>query len=139
MPLEKPHVIGPFLVREEVWGQDQRIGKGAVTYADGMLYFYCQAELDSTLAFVEASKSCCRLLSSFKLVVQTAQRTKGGRIWTHPVGGIKLYLRDQVLISCKLRIIQLPYFGGRAARLCLFFCVFFIFPVTTHPAFISPR
>ncbi len=87
-----------FKTGEVVW-QDPGIGKGAVAYADGMLY--CQAEKDGTIALVEASKKGWNMVSSFKLEAQTSQRAKDGRIWTHPVvvGG-KLYLRDQEFISC---------------------------------------
>lgn len=82
----------------EVW-KDRGIGKGAVTYADGMLY--CQAETDGTIALVEASKDGWKLVSSFKLEAQSSQRKPQGRIWTHPViAGGKLYLRDQEFISC---------------------------------------
>ncbi|MDZ4405106.1 PQQ-binding-like beta-propeller repeat protein [Prosthecobacter sp.] len=87
-----------FKTGEVVW-QDQGIGKGAVTSADGMLY--CQAERDGTIALVEVSKSGWKLVSSFKLEAQSSQRSPDGRIWTHPVvAGGKLYLRDQEFISC---------------------------------------
>ena len=87
-----------FKTGEVVW-QDKGVGKGAVAYADGMLY--CQSENDGTIALVEASKKGWNMVSSFKLEAQTSQRAKDGRIWTHPVvvGG-KLYLRDQEFISC---------------------------------------
>jgi len=87
-----------FKTGEIVW-QDKGIDKGAVAYADGMLY--CQSEKDGTIALVEASKKGWNMVSSFKLEAQTSQRAKDGRIWTHPVvvGG-KLYLRDQEFISC---------------------------------------
>ncbi len=99
MPLAKLQVLGSFLAREEVWGEDQGIGKGAVTCAEGMLYF--QAERDGTITLVEASKSGWKLVSSFKLEAQTSQRAKDGRIRTHPVvAGGRLYLRDLEFISC---------------------------------------
>ncbi|MFN0077714.1 MAG: PQQ-binding-like beta-propeller repeat protein [Prosthecobacter sp.] len=87
-----------FKTGEVVW-QDKGVGKGAVAYADGMLY--CQSENDGTIALVETSKKGWNMVSSFKLEAQTSQRAKDGRIWTHPVvvGG-KLYLRDQEFISC---------------------------------------
>jgi len=87
-----------FKTGEVVW-QDRGIGKGAVAYADGMLY--CQSEDGGTIALVEASKDGWKMVSSFILEAQSTQRSPDGRIWTHPVvvGG-KLYLRDQEFISC---------------------------------------
>ena len=87
-----------FKTGDIVW-QDKGIGKGALTSADGMLY--CQAENDGTIALVEASKTGWKLVSSFKLEAQSSQRSRDGRIWTHPViSNGKLYLRDQEFISC---------------------------------------
>ncbi len=87
-----------FATGEAVW-KDKGIGKGAVAYADGMLY--CQAENDGTIALVEASKDGWKMVSSFKLEAQSSQRKPQGRIWTHPViAGGKLFLRDQEFISC---------------------------------------
>lgn len=83
---------------EIVW-QDKGIGKGPVTSADGMLY--CQSENDGIIALVEVSKKGWELKSSFKLEAQSSQRSRDGRIWTHPViSNGKLYLRDQEFISC---------------------------------------
>lgn len=87
-----------FKSGEIVW-QDKGIGKGAVAFADGMLY--CQSEGDGTIALVKASEKGWDMISSFKLEAQTSQRKPDGRIWTHPViSGGKLYLRDQEFISC---------------------------------------
>lgn len=87
-----------FATGEAIW-KDKGIGKGAVAYADGMLY--CQSESDGTIALVEASKEGWKVVSSFKLAAQSSQRKPQGRIWTHPViAGGKLYLRDQEMISC---------------------------------------
>ncbi len=69
------------------------IGKGSVTYADGMLY--CLAEADGTAALVKADPREYKIVSSFKIPKASAQT------WTHPVicNG-RLYLRgvDQVLV-----------------------------------------
>ncbi|HEY1049022.1 MAG TPA: PQQ-binding-like beta-propeller repeat protein [Prosthecobacter sp.] len=87
-----------FATGEVVW-KDKGIGKGAVAFADGMLY--CQAENDGTIALVEASKDGWKMVSSFKLEAQSSQRKPQGKIWTHPViAGGKLFLRDQEFISC---------------------------------------
>ncbi len=92
-------VCQDFKTGEQVWAEKEALGKGAVAYADGMLY--CLAENDGTLALVEASPKGWKEHSRFKLDPQTTQRSSRGKVWTHPVvvGG-KLYLRDQELLSC---------------------------------------
>ena len=82
----------------EVWSH-RGFGKGAVHYADGMLY--CLDEGSGELALVEASPKAWTEHGRFKLEPQTRQRKPEGRIWTHPVvvNG-RLYLRDQELLSC---------------------------------------
>jgi len=88
-----------FKTGEKVWAEKEALGKGAVTYADGMLY--CVAEKDGTVALVEASPKGWKEHSRFKLEPQTTKRSSRGRIWTHPVvAGGRLYLRDQELLSC---------------------------------------
>jgi outer membrane protein assembly factor BamB len=76
-----------------------KLGKGAVGYADGMLF--CVAEDDGAVVLAEASKTGWKESGRFKLSPQTNKRKKDGRIWTHPVilNG-RLYLRDQDLIYC---------------------------------------
>ena len=92
-------VCQDFKTGEKVWAEKAALGKGAVTYADGMLY--CLAEKDGTIALVDASPKGWKEHGRFKLDPQTTQRNPQGRIWTHPVvvGG-KLYLRDQELLHC---------------------------------------
>ncbi len=82
----------------EVWSH-RAFGKGAVHYADGMLY--CIAEDSGEVALVEASPKAWTEHGRFKLDPQTKQRNPQGRIWTHPVvvNG-RLYLRDQELLFC---------------------------------------
>ncbi len=82
----------------EVWA-NKSLGKGAVHYADGMLY--CLDENNGTVALVEASPKGWTEHGRFKLDPQTKRRSPSGRIWTHPVvvNG-KLYLRDQELLHC---------------------------------------
>ncbi len=91
-------VCQKFLTGEEVWA-DKNLGKGAVHYADGMLY--CLDEGSGEVALVEASPKGWLEKGRFKLDPQTTQRNPQGRIWTHPVviNG-RLYLRDQELIHC---------------------------------------
>lgn len=87
-----------FTTGEEVWNH-RGFGKGAIAYADGMLY--CLEESSGTVALVEASSKGWQEHGRFKLDPQTTIRSSQGRIWTHPVicNG-KLYLRDQDLIYC---------------------------------------
>ncbi len=88
-----------FASGEEVWSARRELGKGAVTYADGMLY--CLHEDDGTLALVEATDEGWNEVSRFELDPQTEQRASRGKIWTHPVvSDGKLYLRDQEIIIC---------------------------------------
>lgn len=83
---------------KEVWA-NKSLGKGAVHFADGMLY--CISEDGGDVALVEAVSSGWNEKGRFKLSPQTKQRNPQGRIWTHPVvlDG-KLYLRDQELLHC---------------------------------------
>ncbi len=88
-----------FKTGEEVWMEKSAHGKGALGYADGMLY--CLSENNGTLVLADASPKGWKEHGRFKLEPQTAQRKPQGRIWTHPVilNG-RLYLRDQELLSC---------------------------------------
>jgi outer membrane protein assembly factor BamB len=88
-----------FKTGEKVWAEKSALGKGAIAYADGMLY--CLAERDGTVALIEASPKGWKEHGRFKLDPQTTQRSAQGKIWTHPVvTGGRLYLRDQELLSC---------------------------------------
>lgn len=84
-----------FETGEEVWNHDG-VGKGAISYADGM--FYCLGERSGTVALIEASTEGWKEHGRFQLDPQTEIRSKSGKIWTHPViiNG-RLYLRDQDL------------------------------------------
>jgi outer membrane protein assembly factor BamB len=78
---------------------NKSLGKGSVTYADGMLY--CLDEGTRTVALVEASPKGWNEKGRFKLNPQTTIQTRDNRIWTHPVvANGRLYLRDQDLIFC---------------------------------------
>ncbi len=82
----------------EVWSS-KAFGKGAVTYADGMLY--CIEEGSGTVCLAEASPKGWQEHGRFKLDPQTTLRKPEGRIWTHPVvSNGRLYLRDQELLFC---------------------------------------
>ena len=87
-----------FKTGEEVWNH-RAFDKGAVAYADGMLY--CQEERSGTVALVEASPTGWKEHGRFKPDPQSKIRLPDGRIWTHPViSDGKLYLRDQEYIYC---------------------------------------
>ena len=61
---------------KEVWSTKE-FGKGAVHFADGMLY--CLSEGDGEVALVEASTKGWNLKSRFKLDPQSTQRSRDGR------------------------------------------------------------
>ncbi|MHC4362062.1 MAG: outer membrane protein assembly factor BamB family protein [Planctomycetota bacterium] len=62
------------------------VGKGSVTYADGMLY--CYGEKKGTLALVEATPAGYKERGSFDIPMGTAQH------WAHPViSNGRLYIR----------------------------------------------
>lgn len=87
-----------FKTGEEVWSH-RDFGKGAIGYADGMLY--CLDEGSGTVVLAEASTKAWKEHGRFKLDPQTKIRSSQGRVWTHPViSNGKLYLRDQDLIYC---------------------------------------
>jgi outer membrane protein assembly factor BamB len=88
-----------FATGEQVWAEKNALGKGAVGYADGMLY--CLAENNGTVVLAEASPKGWKEHGRFKLEPQTTQRSPRGHIWTHPViTDGRLYLRDQDLLYC---------------------------------------
>lgn len=83
----------------EVWAS-KRLGKGAIHYADGMLY--CLDEKSGEIALVEASPTkTWNEKGRFTLSPQSTRRHPKGGVWPHPVvvNG-HLYLRDQELLYC---------------------------------------
>ncbi len=83
----------------EVWSDKKSLGKGAIGYADGMLYLL--EESSGNVVLIEASPKGWNEKGRFKLDPQSTIRSPQGRIWTHPViANGKLYLRDQDLIYC---------------------------------------
>ena len=85
---------------EDVWNDKKKnSSKGAVAFADGMLY--CLEEGSGDCFLVEATPTGYKEVSRFKLDPQTTQRNPQGRIWTHPViANGKMYLRDQEILCC---------------------------------------
>lgn len=84
---------------EIVWNEKSKLGKGAVAFADGLLY--CLDERSGTCALVSASPDGWNEHGRFDIDPQSEQRAQRGKIWTHPViANGKLYLRDQEIICC---------------------------------------
>lgn len=81
------------------WSEQDKLKKGAIHCADGMLYLL--EEISGTVVLIEASPDGWKEHGRFKLEPQTTQRKPQGKVWTHPVvcNG-RLYLRDQEFISC---------------------------------------
>ena len=91
-------VCQDFKTGTEVW-VSKNLGKGAIAYADGMLYLL--EEGSGTVALIDASPQGWKERSRFKLEPQTTRRNPQGHIWTHPViSNGELYLRDQELLFC---------------------------------------
>jgi hypothetical protein len=92
-------VCQEFKSGQQIWLEKDKLGKGAIAYADGMLY--CIAEDGGDVALIEASPKGWNEKGRFKLDPQTTIRSPQGKIWTHPViANGRLYLRDQDLIHC---------------------------------------
>ncbi len=91
-------VCQDFKTGKEVWA-NKSFGKGAVHFADGMLY--CLDERSGEVALVEAVPTGWSEKSRFKLSPQSELRNSQGGIWSHPVvvNG-HLYLRDQQYLFC---------------------------------------
>ncbi len=84
---------------EMVWNEKSKLGKGAVAFAEGMLY--CLEENSGTCVLIEATPDGWEEHGRFTLEPQTTQRSPKGKVWSHPViANGKLYLRDQEIICC---------------------------------------
>lgn len=83
----------------EIQWQEKSLGKGAIHCADSKLYLL--EEKSGKVVLIDASPEGWKERGHFVLDPQTQQRSKDGRIWTHPVVSHgKLYLRDQEIIYC---------------------------------------
>ena len=86
-----------FKTGEVKWQEKKALGKGAIHFADGMLYLLDEGT--GTCALIEANPKEYKELSRFTLSPQTTQRNPKGKIWVHPVvSDGKLFLRDQELL-----------------------------------------
>lgn len=88
-----------LMTGEQVWIEKEKLGKGAVTAADGQLYLL--EEESGQVVLIDATPEGWREKGRFKLAPQSEQRSRQGRVWTHPViANGKLYLRDQEHFVC---------------------------------------
>jgi len=86
-------------IGKQAWRERDAFGKGAIGYADGMLY--CLDEQTGTVVLIEASPEAWIEHGRFTLEPQTEIRSPSGGIWVHPViANGKLYLRDQEFLFC---------------------------------------
>lgn len=87
-----------FKTGKEVWSS-KNLGKGAIHFADGMLY--CLDEKSGDVALIEAVPTGWNEKGRFKLSPQSELRSPEGGIWPHPVVVTgRLYLRDQQYLFC---------------------------------------
>ncbi|MEQ1902604.1 MAG: PQQ-binding-like beta-propeller repeat protein [Pirellulaceae bacterium] len=81
------------------WNAEKKVAKGALTYADGHLYYI--EEKSGDVLLLKVNPEGWEEKGRFKLSPQTEKRSPQGRIWVHPViANGKMYLRDQELIMC---------------------------------------
>ena len=80
-----------FASAKPMW-RDRSVGKGSLTYADGMLYLFGE---NNTVGLAEATPDAYRERGRFTIEDQ------GYPSWAHPVvcGG-KLYIRNQGMLMC---------------------------------------
>jgi len=83
-----------FKTGEAKWEEKEKLGKGAIAYADG--HFYLRTEDKGTVALIEASPAGYREHGRFEQPGRSKEKA-----WPHPVicGG-KLFLRDQDALLC---------------------------------------
>lgn len=95
----KGWVCQDFKTGKSVWEEKRKLGKGALTCAEGRLYLY--SEGDGTCVLIEATPAGWKESGRFTIPRETKLDRKAGQIWTHPViANGRLYLRDQDLLFC---------------------------------------
>jgi len=83
-----------FMTGEIIWAQKQKIGKGAVSFADGMLYF--REEQSGDMVLVDAAAAGYSEKGRFKQPDRAKEMA-----WPHPViAHGRLYIRDQDNLFC---------------------------------------
>ena len=87
-------VCQSFMTGEIVWAEREKIGKGSVSFADGMLYF--REERSGDMLLVEAVPAGYSEKGRFKQPDRAKEMA-----WPHPViAHGKLYIRDQDNLFC---------------------------------------
>ncbi len=90
----KGFVCQNFKTGEAVWSEKEKMNKGSVSYADGMLY--CREEDNGMMILVTASSGGCTEKGRFKQPDRAQEKA-----WPHPsIANGKLYLRDQDVLLC---------------------------------------
>ncbi len=85
-----------FATGAVLWSE-RKLGTGAVTFADGRLY--CYAEADGTTALVDADPKGWTERGRMKPPKASKLRQPQGKVWAPPVvANGRLYLRDQELL-----------------------------------------
>ncbi len=83
-----------FKTGEAVWQEREKLGKGAILCADGMLL--CRGEDKGTMVLIEASPNGWNEKGRFEQPDRSDKKA-----WPHPViANGRLYLRDQGLLLC---------------------------------------
>ncbi len=84
-----------FKTGEAKWQDKEKLGKGAIAYADGCFYLR-QEDKPGTVALIEASPDGYKEHGRFNPPDRSDKKS-----WAHPViTGGKLYLRDQDVLLC---------------------------------------
>jgi outer membrane protein assembly factor BamB len=79
---------------EALWAEKEKIKKGCVSFADGLLY--CREEDSGTMILVEASPAGFAEKGRFSQPDRATEKA-----WSHPsIANGRLYLRDQDLLLC---------------------------------------
>ena len=80
-----------------VWQEKEKLGKGAIAFADGCFYLR-QEDKSGPVALIEASPTGYKELGRFDPPDRSDKNS-----WAHPViAGGRLYLRDQDVLLCYL-------------------------------------
>lgn len=83
-----------FKTGEAVWQDKDKLGKGAILCADGLLL--CRGEDKGTMVLIEATTSGWNEKGRFEQPDRTDKKA-----WPHPViANGRLYLRDQDILLC---------------------------------------
>lgn len=85
-----------FMTGESVWKTREELGKGTISYADGMFYIRDEGKGKGTIALIEASPAGYKEHGRF-----VPPKLSNREQWPHLViAGGKLYVRDQENLHC---------------------------------------